>query len=171
MGQTKEELLQKRRERYAALPDKEKERRRAISRKYGKKHRKQLNEWAKQYRKENPEWARETNKRSRQKQKKLHPEKTIWSELRKRARQRGILFNLNIEDIVIPEVCPILGIKLEFGIGRVHDASPSVDRIVPSKGYTKGNCFIISSKANRMKQENTLEDFEKIMNYIKERIK
>lgn len=65
----------------------------------------------------------------------------------------------------------ILGIKLEFGIGRVHDASPSVDRIIPDKGYVKGNCFVISSKANRMKQGNTLEDFYNIINYITERLK
>ena len=43
-------------------------------------------------------------------------------------------------------------------------------KAVPDLGYVKGNCFIISSKANRMKKENTLEDFYKIISYIKERL-
>lgn len=126
--------------------------------------------WAREFRKRNPERSKANSKRARQKLKNCFPEKLMLLELRKRARQRGIEFNLEIEDIVIPERCPILGIELVFGKGRVHDASPSMDRIVPSKGYTKGNCFIISSKANRMKQENTIEDFEKIISYIKERM-
>ena len=47
---------------------------------------------------------------------------------------------------------------------------PSLDRLVPEKGYVKGNCFIISNKANRMKQDNTLEDFQRIVSYIQERL-
>ncbi len=92
-------------------------------------------------------------------------------ETKKRAKKRNILFEIEISDIVIPKFCPILGMELSFGVGTVHDGSPSLDRIVPEKGYVKGNCFIISSKANRMKQENTLEDLEKIILYIKERMK
>jgi hypothetical protein len=45
-----------------------------------------------------------------------------------------------------------------------------LDRLVPEKGYVKGNCFIISNKANRMKQDNTLEDFQRIVSYIQERL-
>jgi hypothetical protein len=67
-------------------------------------------------------------------------------------------------------VCPILGLKLFSGNNMAQDCSPSLDRLVPNKGYVKGNCFIISNKANRMKQDNTLEDFMKIISYIKERI-
>lgn len=58
-------------------------------------------------------------------------------ETKKRAKKRGIVFDLEVSDIVIPKLCPILGIELSFGNGRVHDASPSLDRIVPSKGYVK----------------------------------
>lgn len=127
--------------------------------------------FSKQYRKEHPEWTRATQKRARNKLRKNNPEHLIWMETKKRAKKRGIPFDIEIEDIIIPEICPILGIELSFGIGKVHDASPSLDRIVPERGYVKGNCFIISSKANRMKQENTLETLEKIISYIKERMK
>lgn len=126
---------------------------------------------SRKYRKEHPEWLRARNKRARQKLKETNPEYLIWLEIKKRAKGRGIKFELEESDIIIPKLCPILGIELSFGNGRVHDASPSMDRIVPELGYVKGNCFIISSKANRMKQENTLETFQLIVNYIKERMK
>lgn len=170
MPLSKEELNKQRREKYANLSEEEKEIRRRKVREYAAAHRQELNEWAKEYRKTNSEWSRATQKRARKKLKETKPEHLIWMETKKRAKARGIVFDLDISDIVIPKVCPILGIGLSFGEGRVHDASPSLDRIVPSKGYVKGNCFIISSKANRMKQESTLEDLEKIIIYIKERL-
>lgn len=166
-----EKLNEKRREQYFLLSEEEKEKRREKSRKYGSEHRQELNELAKQYRRDNPEWARDTQKRARKKLKENNPEHLIWMETKKRAKKRNIVFTLEVQDIIIPQFCPILGIELSFGTGTVHDFSPSLDRIVPEKGYVKGNCFMISSKANRMKQENTLESLEKIIFYIKERMK
>lgn len=105
-------------------------------------------------------------------QKRLNiPEHCIWLSIKRKAKFDGVEFNLDEKDIVIPDLCPILGIKLEMNTGYARDNSPSVDRLIPKLGYTKGNCFIISYKANRMKQENTLEDLEKIIKYIKENLK
>ena len=61
--------------------------------------------------------------KARQKLKENFPERSIYYELKKRAKQRGIVFNLEVSDIRIPEFCPILGIKLSFGKGRVHDSA------------------------------------------------
>jgi hypothetical protein len=170
MPLSKEEINKRRNEKYALLSEEEKERRRAVSKEYGRAHRQELNEWAKEYRKTNAEWSRAAQKRARKKLKETKPEHLIWMETKKRAKKRDIPFDIEASDIVIPKFCPILKIELSFGNGRVHDSSPSLDRIVPEKGYVKGNCFIISSKANRMKQENTLETLELIINYIKERL-
>lgn len=131
----------------------------------------QARKWARDYRRTHPEWTRATQKRARTKLKQNNPAHLIWMETKKRAKKRGIPFTLEVSDIIIPRYCPILDLELSFGKGSVHDASPSLDRIVPNLGYIKGNCFIISSKANRMKQENTLESLEKIVLYIKERMK
>ena len=171
MPQSREEINARRNAKYAALSEEEKEKRRLSVRQRNGKNREKLKEWAREYRKSHPEWTRNTQKRARQKLKQSKPEHLIWMETKKRAKKRGITFEIEISDIVIPKVCPILGIELSFGIGTVHDASPSLDRIIPEKGYVKDNCFIISSKANRMKQENTLESLEKIISYIKERLK
>jgi len=75
-----------------------------------------------------------------------------------RANLHGLEFNLVKEDIIIPDVCKFLGIKLTniSGEGRIF-SNASLDRIDSSKGYTKDNVQVISDLANRMKQEATNE--------------
>lgn len=52
--------------------------------------------------------------------------------------------------------CPALGIPLKFGTGnKPCRNSPSIDKIVPSKGYVKGNIQVLSYKANSMKSDAT----------------
>lgn len=71
---------------------------------------------------------------------------------RRRAREQGLPFDLTVFDIIIPEVCPVLGLPLAMGEGRSRDNSPSLDKIDPAKGYVRGNVQVISDLANRMKQ-------------------
>ena len=88
----------------------------------------------------------------------------------KRAKEKNLAFNITVDDLLIPELCPILGIKLEVGSGKgPSDASPSLDRIDPEKGYTKGNVMIISMKANKIKSDVLVEDIEKVLDYLKRR--
>jgi hypothetical protein len=63
---------------------------------------------------------------------------------------------------IAPEKCPMLGRTLVFGKGGVHKYSPSLDKIIPSKGYVRGNIQVISNKANTMKQDATLQEFKKL---------
>jgi hypothetical protein len=87
--------------------------------------------------------------------------------LRKRARDKGLSFNLEPIDLMLPELCPVLGIKLMNNRGKANDNSPSVDRIIPSLGYTKGNICIISHRANMLKNSASLAEMEAILNYMK----
>ncbi len=73
-----------------------------------------------------------------------------------RAKQKGIEFSLVKEDIVIPKLCPYLQVPLTIAGDRKH--SPSIDRIDPSLGYSKGNIEIISTLANSMKWNSTKEE-------------
>lgn len=123
------------------------------------------------YRKAHPETMAAIDRRKRERLKSENPSRAIWSEVRRRARRKGIPFDIEVEDVIVPTTCPILGIPLTFGEGQACDNSPSIDRLDPTRGYVKGNCFVISNKANRMKQDNTLADFRKIVAYIESRLK
>lgn len=86
----------------------------------------------------------------------------------RRAKAKGIPFELVVDDIVIPQFCPILGIELKVGETRgPDDLSPSLDRLVPELGYVKGNVQVISMRANHMKSSATIEDIEKLLAYLK----
>ena len=93
------------------------------------------------------------------------PRKRLWKLARDRARKRGILFNLEVEDIIVPRLCPILKTRLIL-FGKRDDA-PSIDKIINSKGYVRGNIKVISMKANRMKGAATIRQMERILLYMK----
>jgi hypothetical protein len=71
--------------------------------------------------------------------------------------------------------CPITGLNFQFGYTNKEkinkNNSPSLDRIIPSKGYVIGNVMVISDLMNRMKQDSTFEDIEKLYNFYKKIIK
>lgn len=90
----------------------------------------------------------------------------LW-QVKSRAKKSNIPFNLEHRDIIIPPICPVLGIRLEINSGHSGENSPSVDRIVPELGYVKGNIKIISNKANSIKNNASIQDLEKVLEYVK----
>lgn len=89
---------------------------------------------------------------------KRNKERRMWQSAKERANKYNLPFTIEVGDIIIPTHCPILGIPLYSGPGRVHANSPSIDRITPSLGYTKDNIWVISHKANLMKTNATKEE-------------
>lgn len=92
----------------------------------------------------------------------------ILNRARTRATQKGIEFNLTLEDIIIPEICPILKIPLFIHVGKSQNDSASLDRINNEKGYVKNNVCVISKRANQMKGDLTLEQVRRLYNYVLE---
>ncbi len=88
------------------------------------------------------------------------------SNIKRRAKQKGIEFNLELEDISGVVVCPVFGFELERSNGNASKRSPSVDRIDPNKGYTKDNIQVISQLANNMKQDATPEQLLMFADWI-----
>jgi hypothetical protein len=88
--------------------------------------------------------------------------KLAW--LRTAAKKKGLPFDLTLEDLVVPTVCPVLGITLSTKKGQTFDA-PSVDRIVPALGYVKGNIVITSMLANRLKNNASIDQLVKITKF------
>jgi|SRR5271166_807386 len=82
----------------------------------------------------------------------------LYNRSKRRAREDGIEFTIELSDIIIPTYCPLLGIELtnELGHGQLQSNS-SIDRIDSSKGYIKGNVQVISRLANTMKSSATSE--------------
>lgn len=89
----------------------------------------------------------------------------IWSRCKSRANQKGLDFNIDIEDIIIPDVCPIF--KTAFQKSGRYTAS--LDRIDPTKGYIKGNIRVISNRANVLKSNATLWEMEQILKDLRSR--
>jgi len=81
----------------------------------------------------------------------------------------GIPFDLTVSDIIIPESCPVFAKPIIIFPFR-HEFGPSVDRIIPSLGYVKGNIQVISMKANRLKSNGDLESFKAIVAYIEKHL-
>jgi hypothetical protein len=96
--------------------------------------------------------------------------------VKRRAKEKNIPYNLDIEYFIdkdtkpdgqktgYPDYCPILKIKIDNELGADH--RPSFDRVLPERGYVKGNVKIISNKANRLKSNMSIEDFKKFIEYI-----
>lgn len=95
---------------------------------------------------------------------------TVRSRLQKyaysRAHDKGLEFNLNSEDIILPINCPLLTVPLDYGISESNDFSPSIDRIDSSKGYIKDNIQVLSFLANRMKNSATPDQLLTFANNI-----
>lgn len=84
-----------------------------------------------------------------------------------RAKRLGIPFTISKSDIFVPKVCPVLGVELKVGAGLNGDNSPSLDRINPSFGYVPGNIAVISYRANRIKNDATIEELDAVVRYVK----
>ncbi len=92
----------------------------------------------------------------------------LLAKVRKRATDMGVPFDLDIENMEMPSHCPVLGIPLVFSSGQVKDDSPTIDRVIPKLGYVRGNVQVISQRANRIKNDGTAEEHEKIAAWIRE---
>lgn len=99
---------------------------------------------------------------------KNNPERVMLRSAKHRAKKQGVAFDLVLGDIVIPEYCPVLGIKLECnaGSGGAKQNSPSLDRIVPALGYVKGNIQVMSHLANVMKHDANPEQLLNFASWV-----
>mgnify|MGYP003641316456 CR=1 FL=1 len=73
-------------------------------------------------------------------------------------------FSVDFGSLEFPTHCPILGIELDYFVENrgFQENSVSFDRINPLKGYVPGNVVIISWRANRIKNNGTAEEHQKI---------
>ena len=104
----------------------------------------------------------------------------LLMRIRSKCKKEGIAFDLTIDDLDIPDVCPVLGRPLKFGVSRNQsyekrgmapptDDSPSVDRIDSDGGYVKGNIVVVSWRVNRIKGNATSDELRAIADYYSDK--
>jgi hypothetical protein len=88
----------------------------------------------------------------------------MYHNAKHRAKKKGIKFEIEMEDIIIPTICPLLGIPIRLDTGDKRSPhNPSLDQIVPGKGYTPDNIQVISSRANWLKADATLTELKTLV--------
>jgi hypothetical protein len=122
-------------------------------------------ETAKLWRLNNPDEARQQRRNQGSRNRLNHPAKMMLKRAQGRAKAAGIPFDIELNDIIIPTHCPVLGIELNIGSGLHSDNSPSLDRIIPDNGYTKGNVIVVSWRANRIKCDATPTELMKLAEF------
>ena len=97
-----------------------------------------------------------------------NPLKSLLSGVRCRARRRGI--NLKLLKLI----CHLRRLTARFselnwsGGGKKNDPYlPSLDRTVPELEYVKGNVVIMSARANTLKNDGTVAEFEALLAYMR----
>ena len=87
----------------------------------------------------------------------------LLSSAKARSKKRGLAFNIDMSDVVIPAVCPVFGTP--FVVNTEYAAT--IDRKDPMKGYVKGNVQVISYRANMLKNNASSEELEKVLEYVR----
>jgi hypothetical protein len=98
--------------------------------------------------------------------------RVIRSQIKARTKKKGILFDLTPQDILavypVDGKCPILGVP--FGASDRFNSGPSVDRLIPEKGYVPGNISVISNRANHIKYNATAEELHAVANWTTQKL-
>ena len=158
-----DEIKERQRKYYEVNPDKQKE----CQRKYYEANADKIKERQRKYYEANLD---KVKKRSKKYQEaiadKMKNDITLWakrriSEIKSKCVKKMVPFDLTVEYLIsiYPKdgKCPIF--ETSFVVGdKTRVNNPSIDRIIPSKGYTKGNIRIISNRANILKRDATLEE-------------
>jgi hypothetical protein len=90
------------------------------------------------------------------------------SKIQTRAKQKKLSIDITVNYLldIFPgdSNCPILGHEMVFG-GDANN-SPSIDRVLPHLGYTRGNVAWVSKIANTVKSDRTAAELRMIADWI-----
>lgn len=140
------------------------------ARKLRKDYRQKDNAYKKRIRDMDPDYSQKEKERMKRFFQN-HPGANMYYNAKRRAKVKGYDFDITIDDIVIPEFCPYLGIPLIIGTKDNYENTPSLDRIDNTKGYIKGNVLVVSKKGNSMKNSASFEELTTFCNNIMRIIK
>ena len=162
----------------------------ARSKEWYQENKEQATVWRKKYEQENSEKIRIRKKHYRRRNEerisarsKIYNERDrgtmeyalrrLWYSAKTRANQKNLPFNLTVEwlETMVVTHCPITLEPLNWTREQVAGGgpranSPSIDRIIPKLGYVQSNCAIISARANRIKNDGTIDEHLRTVQYM-----
>lgn len=95
------------------------------------------------------------------------PRKVLWGNACARARKVGVpLDEMDWRTLTQPISCECCGASLVVGGGL---SSPSLDRIVPAKGYVYGNIAWLCKRCNSIKNDASADDLERVAAWLRKR--
>ena len=134
----------------------------ARDRAYNAKHAEKKREYAREHRKQNKEALRAASRVKRE----TRVVSSLIKHAKYSAKKRGVPFDLVESYVHVPEFCPVLGLRLAVAAGKRNAASPSLDRIIPAKGYVRENVRVISWRANNIKTDASLAELRQVVAYM-----
>jgi hypothetical protein len=100
----------------------------------------------------------------------LQPFKLRCSRARARAKFLKVPFDLTpayLESIWTGQ-CPVLKCTIHWSTDRKNEYAAELDRHVPSLGYVKGNVTFLARKANRLKNNSSVEELTSLLEWMKQ---
>tara|TARA_R110000868_G_scaffold167896_1_gene402441 strand:- start:359 stop:847 length:489 start_codon:yes stop_codon:yes gene_type:complete len=152
-----EKMLARKREAYRENPEKFK----ARNRRYYLANREKLMAQTRAYTAARPGASSERNREKHR----ADPRHRLLRSAAYRAAKKGLEFDLELKDIVLPDKCPVLGLTFTVDGGR-QPTSYSLDRVHNDQGYVRGNVLVISFRANMVKGDATLEEIMAVQGYM-----
>lgn len=108
-------------------------------------------------------------------EKEKHVQK-FHNRAKERAKEKGLPFNITLEYLrsIATDSCPIFHTPFSWGVsglgkGKFKENGPQLDRITPELGYIVGNVAFISHRANRIKDNGTMQEHYDIADWIWDR--
>lgn len=80
-----------------------------------------------------------------------------FSHARKRARETGQEFNISLESLPVPELCPVFGTPIK---------RPSLMLLDRSRGYTRDNVRVVSWRAHQLKANGSLSELAQLVCFL-----
>ena len=98
---------------------------------------------------------------------------SFWHSAKSRAKRDSVPFSITQEYLksIATDECPIFHTPFEWGLsglgqGHAKPNGPTLDRIEPHLGYVEGNVAFISYRANRLKDDGTMQEHYDIADWI-----
>lgn len=103
----------------------------------------------------------------------------LWVSAKARARDRAVPFELDFIAFRIWAMkllsdrgmaCPILGIEMRSNAVKRGPDSMTLDRVQPALGYVIGNLDLICHRANQLKNDATIDEVARVLQYMKVKV-